>query len=139
DVPAILTALPGALARRLAPAMAIETLPDHFEPAGKPFLRRARSAILYNLAVLVFGAYPLPQSRGFRPSLEYTGELLDAGFSPLIFPEGQMTRIGRMLPFKPGIGLLAIETRARILPARVDGLAEVLPPDPPWPRPRPAR
>jgi len=127
DAPVVLLALPRRLRSRLSPAMAIETLPDRFDP-GAPVLRRLRSSVLYGLAVLVFNAYPLPQSRGFRPSLEYTGELLDAGLCPLVFPEGRMTRSGRMGPFKQGIGLLALETRAPIVPVHLEGLGRILPP-----------
>ena len=133
DVPAVCAALPPKLRRRLSPAMAIETLPEHFEPGEKSIFKRLRSALLYNLAVLVFNAYPLPQTRAFRPSLEYAGELMDAGFCPLIFPEGRMSRTGKMLPFKSGIGLLAARTRARILPVYIVGLAGILPPGGRWP------
>lgn len=118
DVPAILMALPGRFRRRLCPAMATETVPS----------------MLYALAVLTFNAYPLPQGRAFRPSLEYTGELLDHALLPLVFPEGRMSPTGRMGPFKSGIGLLAIETRARIVPVRVEGLRAILPPGSRWPR-----
>jgi len=128
DVPAILAGLPGPLRRRLAVAMAIETLPEHFRPEGQPWTRRLRSAVFYNLAVLLFNAYPLPQSHGFRPSLEYTGELLDSDFVPLVFPEGRMSKTGEMATFKSGIGLLALETRARVLPVFLEGLGEILPP-----------
>ena len=134
DAPAVLMAVPPKLRRRLSPAMAIETLPEHFEPEGKPLFGRFRSAFFYNLAVLIFNAYPLPQTRGFRPSLEYTGELMDAGSCPLLFPEGRMTRTGEMLHFKSGIGLLAMETRARVLPVHIEGLGRILPPGGRWPR-----
>ena len=89
--------------------------------------------LLYNLAVLLFNAYPMPQSRGFRPSLEHTGELMDEGFLPLVFPEGHMTRDGRMAPFKQGIGLLALETRALVVPFLLEGLHSIMPPGSRWP------
>jgi long-chain acyl-CoA synthetase len=133
DAPAVLLALPAGLRGRLAPAMAIEVLPERLDPAA-PLVRRLRSSLLYGLAVLIFNAYPLPQSRGFRPSLEYTGELLDAGLWPLIFPEGRMTRSGKMESFKQGIGLLALETRATIVPVHLEGLGRILPPRARWPK-----
>ena len=134
DAPAILMALPRLARRRLCPAMAIETLPEHFEPGDSVGWRRLRSSLLYGLAVLLFQAYPLPQSRGFRPSLEYTGELLDRGLLPLVFPEGRMSRTGRIAAFKSGVGLLAVETRARVVPVRVEGLGRLMPPASRWPR-----
>jgi long-chain acyl-CoA synthetase len=138
DAPVLLTALPRSLRSRLCPAMAIETLPERFDPDAS-LLRRLRSSILYSLAVLVFNAYPLPQSRGFRPSLEYTGELLDAGYCPLVFPEGRMTRDGTMASFKQGIGLIALETRASVVPVHLWGLGRILPPGGRWPKAGPAR
>jgi long-chain acyl-CoA synthetase len=134
DVPAILMALPRGARRRLCPAMAIETLPERFEHGPPARWRRLRSSALYGLAVLLFQAYPLPQSRGFRPSLEYTGELLDHGLLPLVFPEGRMSRTGRIEEFKSGVGLLAVETRARVVPVRVEGLGRLMPPTARWPR-----
>jgi len=136
DAAAILFALPRELRGRLAPAMAAEALPARFDPAGKSAWSRLSALALYGIAAGAFCAYPFPQTRGFRPSLEYTGELIDAGFSPLVFPEGRMTRTGGMTPFKAGIGLLATETRVAVLPVHLDGLAEILPPASHWPRKR---
>jgi len=134
DVPAIRAALPWRLRRRLHPAMAVETLPAFFE-SGKHGVRQTlRSFAAYAIAAGLFGAYPLPQTRGYRPSLEYTGELLDEKLSPLVFPEGRMTRTGAMTPFKAGVGLLAVETRARVLPIHLSGLFELMPPESRWPR-----
>jgi 1-acyl-sn-glycerol-3-phosphate acyltransferase len=134
DTPAVRAALPRFVRARLYPAMAVEVLPAHFEPERHGFAARLRSGALYAAASTFFAAYPMPQSRGYRPSLEYTGELLDAGLSPLIFPEGRMTRTGEMLPFKSGIGLLAVETQAQVLPIHLSGLFEVLPPESRWPK-----
>lgn len=135
DAPAILAALPRKLRGRLAPAMAIEVLPEHFEPEGKPLWRRLRSSFFYNLILLFFNAYPLPQSRGYRPSLEYTGEMLDLGFSPLIFPEGERTLDGKIHRFKRGIGLLAVETRAWMIPVKLVGLDVIMHREARWPKP----
>ncbi len=134
DAPAVLFALARHQRGKLAPAMAIEVLPAHFDPAGHPWPERVRDGLLYMLAVLLFQAYPMPQRRGFRPSLEYTGELLDAGLWPLVFPEGRMTRDGKLLPFRKGIGLLVRETRAPVLPFWLEGLGQILAPGTRWPR-----
>jgi 1-acyl-sn-glycerol-3-phosphate acyltransferase len=39
-----------------------------------------------------------------------------------------MSKTGEMEAFKAGIGLLALETRARVLPVYLEGLGEILPP-----------
>ena len=70
-------------------------------------LRFATSAAYY-LAALVFNAFPLPQREaGARQTLRYMGELVEDGFSVLIFPEGHHTDTGEIDRFRPGIGMIA--------------------------------
>ena len=47
---------------------------------------------------------------------------MDRGYSVLIFPEGARSPTGEMAGFRSGIGLLARETEAPILPVAVRGL-----------------
>ena len=71
------------------------------------------------LASLVGGAFPFDRETAIRQSLEYLGGLLDRGWNVGIFPEGEQ-RVGQeMLPFKSGVGLLAVECRAPIVPIRL--------------------
>ena len=71
------------------------------------------------LASLVGGAFPFDRETAIRQSLEYLGSLLDGGSNVGIFPEGEQ-RVGReMLPFQSGVGLLAVECRAPIVPVRL--------------------
>lgn len=134
DAATVAFALPPRLGARLTPAMAVEPLEDHYHPRGSRWHRRLRASVSYGVATALFAAYPMPQSRGYRPSLEYTGELVDRGFSPLVFPQGRMVPAGETAPFKPGIGRLAREIGVPILPVRLEGLAEILPPGARWPR-----
>ena len=88
------------------------------------------------LAVGLFNAYPLPQKMGgARRALRYTGELLGQGYCPLVFPEGWRSPDGKMAPFKPGIGLIARQMKAPILPIRITGTFEVLSAHDKWPKP----
>jgi len=48
--------------------------------------------------------------------------MLGEGWNVLIFPEGKLTVIGPMQPFKSGTGLLAVETGVPVLPMRIDVL-----------------
>ena len=50
---------------------------------------------------------------------------MDHGYHVLVFPEGQMSADGALLPFRAGIGLLARESKARILPVALKGLGEL--------------
>jgi long-chain acyl-CoA synthetase len=50
---------------------------------------------------------------------------MDRGYSVLIFPEGTRSRDGRIHAFRPGIGLLATQSRVPIVPVALDGLGEI--------------
>ena len=61
------------------------------------------NSLNYYLAALFFNAFPLPQREaGARQTLRYIGELLEDGFSVLIFPEGRRIETRRDRPFPPG-------------------------------------
>jgi 1-acyl-sn-glycerol-3-phosphate acyltransferase len=44
----------------------------------------------------------------------------------LIFPEGKRTDAGEILPFQPGVGMLAARLRIPVVPVRLEGLQQVL-------------
>jgi long-chain acyl-CoA synthetase len=74
-------------------------------------------------ASLLGNAFPFAkEGSGVRESLEYVAKMLDEGWNVLIFPEGKLTVVGPMQPFKSGTGLLAVETGAPVLPMRIDVL-----------------
>ena len=74
-------------------------------------------------ASLLGNAFPFAkEGSGVRESLEAVAKMLDEGWNVLIFPEGKLTVIGPMQPFKSGTGLLAVETGAPVLPMRIDVL-----------------
>ena len=79
------------------------------------------------LSRLILNAYPFSRTSNVKKSLEATGELLDNGYSILIYPEGTRTVTGHMNPFKVGIGLLASQMQVPLIPLRLDGLFQVLP------------
>jgi long-chain acyl-CoA synthetase len=127
DTPVIMAALPPRLRYRLAPAMAKEFFKAHFFPAD--FGRRARltNSLNYYLAALFFNAFPLPQREaGARQTLRYIGEVLEDGFSVLIFPEGRRTDSGQIDRFRPGIGMIGARLAVPVVPVRIEGLDKVL-------------
>lgn len=127
DVPMILAALPARWRYRTSPAMAKEFFDAHFHPASYPWRNRFTSGLNYNLAALVFQAFPLPQREaGTRESLRYAADLAADGRSILIFPEGKRTDAGEILPFQPGVGMLASRLRIPVVPVRLVGLEKVL-------------
>ncbi len=119
-------AIPRRFRKRLGIAAAINPLYEKFW-WSVPF------------AELVMNAYPLSTrlSENIKPSLEYTGRLLDDDWNVLIFPEGQMNRTdSALLPLKGGAGVLAVEMQATIIPLAISGTDRILPPGKLIPRKR---
>jgi long-chain acyl-CoA synthetase len=130
DGPLVQYALPGTVRRRLAVAMSGEMLwdyrhfrnPEHgpgygrFNPFGPP---------AYLLLTALFNVFPLPRQRNFQPSFAHAGEALDRGFNLLIFPEGTRSAEGKLARFRPGIGILAKQSGAAVLPVAIRGLGEL--------------
>jgi long-chain acyl-CoA synthetase len=126
DGPLVVFALPWRLRQRLAVAMQGELLRDwRHPPRGATWIQRLWGPPAYAAASLLFGAYPLPQKSGFSRSFAFAGELVDRGQSLLVFPEGRRTPDGRMLPFLPGVGLMAAGLGVPAVPLRIDGLFEL--------------
>jgi long-chain acyl-CoA synthetase len=130
DGPLIEFALPGALRRRIAVAMSGEMLEAyrHFrnlepaQPNGRFFLP---GPLFYFLLTALFNVFPLPRRRDFQPSFAHAGQAMDGGFNVLVFPEGTRSAQGRLAPFRPGIGLLAKQSGAKVLPVAIRGLGEL--------------
>jgi long-chain acyl-CoA synthetase len=140
DTPAIFTALPRHWRRRLAPAVRQEQFRAFFEPQRFSRKEVLWAAIQYGLSGVFFNTYPLPREMaGVRRALKATGDLISRGYCPLVFPEGERTPDGSMHKFQPGIGLMAVRLRVRVVPIFLDGLYEVYSIHDSWPKPGPVR
>jgi long-chain acyl-CoA synthetase len=127
DTPVIMAALPRRWRYRLAPAMSKEFFTAHFFPEGHALMLRLATSTAYYLAALLFNAFPLPQREaGARQTLRYMGELVESGFSVLIFPEGHHTDTGEIDRFRPGIGMIASRLDVPVVPVRLEGVDRVL-------------
>jgi len=127
DTPVILAALPARLRYRVAPAMAKEFFKAHFYPEQYSWRARLTNGLNYYLGSLFFNAFPLPQREaGTRQALRYVGELVEDGFSILIFPEGKRTQAGEINPFLPGTAMMASRLGVPVVPIRLVGLEKVL-------------
>jgi len=82
------------------------------------------------------GAIPV-RAGGIEPSATRSAiAALGRGEIVGIFPEGGLSRTGRMQPFQRGVIQLAMRAQCPILPATIRGAFEAFPPQRRFPRPR---
>jgi long-chain acyl-CoA synthetase len=132
----VLEALPAKVRYKLAVAMDGELLESYRNPPrGTGFFTGLAHRAAYWLLLSVYNVFPLPRLAGFRESFAFVGDLVDRGWSVLIFPEGVLTKDGRVGPFRSGIGLLAKRLGVPIVPVRLDGIFELKQAGKHWARP----
>ncbi len=114
--------------------MSKEFFDAHFFPERHSRREYLTNSLNYGLATFVFNAFPLPQRQaGAGETIRYMGELVEQGWSILIFPEGDRTATGEILPFQPGVGMIAARLRIPVVPVRIVGLDKVLHRSAKWP------
>jgi 1-acyl-sn-glycerol-3-phosphate acyltransferase len=128
------TVLPRPLRGLIAPGMTTRYHRVYFGEVHGSRTRCLIEGLQASLVEFFIGAWPLPETAGFRKSVVYAGELADAGWSILIYPEGRHVPEGTLEPFRGGIGMFARDLRAPVIPAFVEGTHPVLPDDAWWPR-----
>ena len=74
---------------------------------------------------------PVEQTRAARSSLALGAITLRNGHNLVWFPEGSLSRVGQgeLQEFKPGIGLLLERYPTAVVPVRICGTHDALPPD----------
>jgi long-chain acyl-CoA synthetase len=122
DQPAIIFALPSKLRYSCATAAWEEFFFGDYHGVNRIFRR-----LCYEYGTVLFNLFPLPQSQGFSGSLAYMGSLADAGINILIFPEGEHSRDGKLLPFQQGLGVMVKELGIPVVPIKISGTEKVLP------------
>ncbi len=70
---------------------------------------------------------PIDQARGAGSSLALAAAVLKRKGCLIWFPEGERSRTGRLLPFRPGIGLLLARFPRPVVPVSIRGTREALP------------
>lgn len=137
DGPLVQYALPGSIRRHIAAAMSGEMLnayrhfrnPEPLRPTGRLFLP---GPLFYYLLTGLFNVFPLPRLRDFQPSFVHAGKAMDHGYHVLVFPEGTRSAAGKLAAFRSGIGLLAKQSGAMVLPVALRGLGELKAGDRRW-------
>ena len=64
----------------------------------------------------------------FLPAMKAASSLLRLGKSVYINPEGTRSESGELLPFRVGVGVLAVELNVPVVPVYIDGTHKILPP-----------
>ncbi len=140
DVPVMMLAMPAKWRYRVAPAMAKEFFRPHFFPKGFPAGKVFWNRVWYYLACMFFNAFPLPQREaGTRQALRYMGDVLNDGYSIVIFPEGERHPEGQISAFRGGIGMIGARLGVPVIPVRIEGLDQVLHPKMRWPKRGPVK
>jgi long-chain acyl-CoA synthetase len=126
DVPLVLAALPARIRRHTAVAMAGGLLTGwRYARAERHPWFRPLTPLAYWLVTALFNVFPLPQGAGFRRSFAHAGAAMDHGMSVILFPEGHRSADATLGAFQSGIGLLARESAAQVLPVAMVGLGEI--------------
>ncbi len=72
-------------------------------------------------------AFPVRRGAADRAALKKALEILTQGETLSIFPEGERTRDGNLHPPAPGVGMIALKSRATVIPVGIFGTYEMLP------------
>jgi 1-acyl-sn-glycerol-3-phosphate acyltransferase len=122
DTPVILAALPRRFRKRTAVAAAA----DYFY----------RNRLVAAAVSLIFNTVPLDRDGGGlgKQATEHVDRLLDQGWNLLLYPEGTRSRSGGLGRVKRGAAVLAERHKLPVVPIRVSGTSEVMPPGRFWPK-----
>jgi 1-acyl-sn-glycerol-3-phosphate acyltransferase len=112
DTPVVLTSIPEPWRHKVFVGAAA----DYF------FRTRITSAA----SALVIGAIPIERSKVTRRSADQAAELIDAGWSMLIFPEGGRSPDGWGQPFRGGAAYLSSRCQVPVVPVHIEGTGRIL-------------
>ncbi len=120
DTPVVLSVLPERIRGKTAVGAAADR-----------FYRRGKRTWWFSL---FFNTFPIVRGGG-SATLAYARELLDRGWSVVIFPEGTRSQSGDVQQFRHGVAMLALQAKVPVVPIFTEGLRNVMPKGERTPRP----
>jgi 1-acyl-sn-glycerol-3-phosphate acyltransferase len=100
--------------------------------AVRHFYDRPVARVFMKIAANVMRIDP---EHDFFPALRAAVKVLKTGRSIYINPEGTRSESGQLLPFRVGVGMLAVETGVPIIPVYIEGTFRSMPPGSSFPKP----
>jgi len=125
DALVLTLALPWKARRRFMVAAAADIF-EEWDSQNASFKDKLVRKTTTVLAILGLNIFPFQRYSGIKKSLEYAGISMDKGWSIMIFPEGKLTTDGNINVFKSGVGLLVKEMNVTVIPAKIQGLYEIM-------------
>ncbi len=107
---------------------------EYFVTEGVGLVGRLWIWFSWNISTIGFNIFPFSNTGAFRQSMAYAGELVDQGWSILLFPEGTRTLDGQLNEFKDGAGILANNLQVTLVPVAIYGAHKILPAGAGWPK-----
>jgi 1-acyl-sn-glycerol-3-phosphate acyltransferase len=98
-----------------------------------------RTPLTSAASALALGAVPIERTRVSRRSADRLAELIDAGWSLLIYPEGGRSPDGWGQPFRGGAAYLSVKCGVPVVPVHLQGTGRILRKGKALPRPATTR
>jgi 1-acyl-sn-glycerol-3-phosphate acyltransferase len=107
--------------------------------SGRPVWFMAKTELfrnrLFGWLITCCHSYPVQRGKPDKRALKRSLELLAQGEMIVVFPEGTRSEDGHLQPPELGIALLALKSKAFVLPMAIIGSNKALPPHSFWIRP----
>lgn len=96
----------------------------------RPFFSMAKQSLhdipLFGSFIRTFHSFPVRRGGFDRRALRKAVEIVKQGNILLMFPEGTRTLDGELRKARPGVGMIALESRCPVVPAYIHGTYEAM-------------